>query len=212
MSDNKIEIRAIKLGLLGDDSVGKTSICYTYIGIEFDREPISTIGSDKFEKIITLKNGKTIKLVFWDTAGQERFRSTAFKAIRLANAIVLVFDVTLWYTFEKIDDWLQEIKENFDEPIIILFGNKVDRENREVSREEIEQYMKKNNLVYFETSAKTGQGIDEGFSYIANEVYDKISLKYNAQIKLTKEMDDNYEITTGCFGKKKRKKKKNKSK
>ena len=210
MSDNQIEISAIKLGFLGDDSVGKTSICYSYLGLEFGKEVLSTIGADKFEKKITLKNGKTIKLIFWDTAGQERFRAAAFKTIRSVNAIVLVFDVTRRYTFENIDEWLQEIKDNFNEPIIILFGNKVDRENREVSREEIEQYMKQKNLVYFETSAKTGQGIDEGFSYIANEVYDKIGLKDNARIKIMKEMNDNYEYTNGCFGKKKRKRKNNK--
>ena len=106
MTNSFIELSAIKLGLLGDSSVGKTSICLTYTGIEFKQDILSTIGADKFEKKITLKNGKTIKLILWDTAGQERFRSAAFKAIRAVNAIVLVFDVTCINTFQNIDKWL----------------------------------------------------------------------------------------------------------
>ena len=210
MADKRIEISAIKLGLLGDSSVGKTSICLTYTEIEFKEDILSTIGADKFEKKISLKNGKTIKLILWDTAGQERFRAAAYKAIRAVNAIVLVFDVTCRYTFENIDNWLQEIKDNFDNPIIILLGNKADIENpKRVPKEEIEEYAKKKNLTYFETSAKTGQGINESFSYAANEAYDRISLKDNNKIQILKE--DEYEIINGCFGKKKRKKKKNKS-
>ena len=155
MTNSFIELSAIKLGLLGDSSVGKTSICLTYTGIEFKQDILSTIGADKFEKKITLKNGKTIKLILWDTAGQERFRSAAFKAIRAVNAIVLVFDVTCINTFQNIDKWLQEINDNFDNPIIILLGNKADIEDeRKVSKEEIEIYAKKKNLMYFETSAK----------------------------------------------------------
>ena len=207
MTNSFIELSAIKLGLLGDSSVGKTSICLTYTGIEFKQDILSTIGADKFEKKITLKNGKTIKLILWDTAGQERFRSAAFKAIRAVNAIVLVFDVTCINTFQNIDKWLQEINDNFDNPIIILLGNKADIEDeRKVSKEEIEIYTKKKNLMYFETSAKTGQGINEGFSYIANETYDKIIFKTNNNIQIMKE--DEYEIINGCFGKKKIKKKK----
>ena len=98
--------------------------------------------------------------------------------------------------------------------MIVIFGNKsdIEKNQRQVSSEEIEQYMKQKNLIYFETSAKTGKGIDEGFSYIANEVYDKTSLKDNARIQLINKSNDNYEFTTGCFGLKKRKKKKVNSK
>ena len=200
------ELVAIKLGLLGDSGVGKSSICNTYIGIEFKEEGMVTIGTDKFEKKITLKNGKEIKLVFWDTAGEERFRSAAYKAIRSVQGIILVFNLTHRKTFQNIDNYLADIRDNFDNPFIVIFGNKSDIEKREVSKEEIEQYMKQKKLEYFETSAKYNQGIDEGFSYIANEVYEKVSLKVTNQIKIGKG-DDEYEFINGCFGKKKRKNK-----
>ena len=207
MKGKIIELVAIKIGLLGDSGVGKSSICNTYTGIEFNPDLLVTIGTDRFEKKINLKNGKEIKLVFWDTAGEERFRSAAYKAIRSVQGIILVFNLTERNTFKNIDSYLADIRDNFDNPFIVIFGNKSDIEEREVSREEIEQYMKQKKLVYFETSAKYNQGINEGFSYIANEVYEKFSLKDTNQIKIGKG-DDDYEIINGCFGKKKRRKKK----
>ena len=166
-----------------------------------------TIGNDKFEKKFYLQNGKEIKLVLWDTAGQERFQSAALKAIRFVQGIVIIFTVTNRRSFENIDSWLKDIKENFEEPPLALFGNMIDKDKErwEVTSEEVKEFAKKNNLPYFETSAKTNQGLNEGFSYIIEEVYRSIEeRKNNKNITIPK----NNNNTSGCPGKKKKNKQK----
>ena len=203
--EGEIKIRAIKLGFLGDPHVGKTSICNTYNGIEFEENTIPTIGSEKFDKKIRLKNREEIKLIYWDTSGQERFRASAFRCLRTVNGIILVFDIASKSSFENLNHQLLDIKDNFDNPNLVLFGNKVDlEEKREVSKEEIEKFAKNNKMAYFETSAKTGFGINEGFDYIANEAYDKNCFRRDYPRNITLDEDEN---NSGCFGKKKKKKK-----
>ena len=176
MSEKQIETKAVKVALMGDSEVGKTAICHAFLEVEFILGGTSTVGIDRYDKKIKLKNKKEIKLILWDTAGQERYRSAAFKTIRSVHAIALVFDVTKRKSFENVNIWLNEIKENFNNPCLILFGNKsdIEKENWEITTEEIEQFAKKKNMAYFETSAKTRKGIDEGFSHIANVAYEKI--------------------------------------
>ena len=212
MADQKINLSAIKIGLLGDSSVGKTAICNALMNVEFAEDMLSTIGSDKLETKFTLKNGNTIKLVLWDTAGQERFRSVALSALKAAQGVVVVFDVTKKLTFQNVDNWLQEIKDNLTNPNLVLFGNKADLNDREVTENEAKKYAKKNNLEYFETSAKTKQGLNEGFSYFINDIYDKAVANNNNndddknknKIDLKKKNKETKE-KTGCFGKKKKK-------
>jgi small GTP-binding protein len=207
MSYNKIKVSAIKIGLLGDSTVGKTAICNSFMGIEFTADNLSTIGQEKLETKFILDNGKEIKLSIWDTAGQERFRATSFKTLRAAHGVIVVFDVTKRETFEHVDDWLKTIKEELQEPNLIIFGNKVDMEDRKVTAEEAENYAKKQNLKYFETSAKLSLGIKDGFKYLVNDTYKKVEGKENKNIKIG-ENEDEYEYVSGCFGKKKRVKKK----
>ena len=185
MDENKIALKVAKIALLGDSTVGKTSICLTYKGIEFKENTLFTIGTDKFDKIIKVENGKEIKLVIWDTAGQERFRSIALSAIKSVNGIILVADLTKKASFINIKMWLEEIQNNFNNPSLVLFGNKADlTEKRQVTSEEAKKYAEDNKLVYFETSAKTKQGIFEGFSYIANQTYKRAKQKMNQNIVL----------------------------
>ena len=128
MSGNEIKMKIIRLALLGDSAVGKTSIISTFLNYEFNEDFISTIGWDKRKKTIKLENGKNIDLSIWDTAGQERFHSIALKVIRKAQGIIVVFDLTKKETFESVVNWLEIIKENFNEVTIVLFGNKCDCE------------------------------------------------------------------------------------
>jgi len=188
------------------------------MGIDFREDTLATIGADKFETRSTLKNGEEIKLVLWNTAGQERFRSMALKSVRNAKGVILVFDLTNRTSFENINVWLKQIEENLDNPCIVLYGNRNDRpkEQWQVTIEEAQEFAKNINLKFFETSAKTKFGIDEGLSYIVNETYDKIektldNTSNNFQLNGIKN-DNEYEYVNGCFGKKKRRKKKNKAK
>ena len=142
----------------------------------------------------------------------------ALKTTRSAQGVVLVFDLTSRKSFENINVWLEQIKENLNNPFIVLFGNKNDRSKEEwqVTIEEAEEFAKKINLKFFETSANTKFGINEGLSYIVNETYDKIektldNKSNNFQLNGIRN-DNEYEYVNGCFGKKKRRKKKNKAK
>ena len=170
-----IPLGPIKIGLLGDEKVGKTSIINSFFDIEFKEDYINTIGSDRFKKIQHLDDGEEVKLAVWDTAGQERFRSISLKAERYVEGIILVFDVTNRKSFDNIERWITDINENINNPIIILFGNKVDvdKEKWSLNEKEIESFAKKKNLEYFEISAKNRKGIDKGSSYLAKKINDK---------------------------------------
>ena len=212
MDENKIALKVAKIALLGDSTVGKTSICLTYKGIEFKENTLFTIGTDKFDKIIKVENGKEIKLVIWDTAGQERFRSIALSAIKSVNGIILVADLTKKSSFINIKMWLEDIQNNFNNPSLVLFGNKADlTEKRQVTSEEAKKYAEENGLIYFETSAKTNQGINEGFAYIANQAYKKAEQKLNSgkgkNIEIGKDEIKETESSKCCVSKKKEKKK-----
>ena len=175
---------------------------------------ISTIGADKFEKKFQLKNGKEIKVVFWDTAGEERFKSIGLSVVKNSQGIVFVFDLNDKSSFDNVKYWLQETKEILDNPCAVLFGNKNDqpKDQWKVTIEEAQEFAQKNNMKFFETSAKTKDGLDKGFSYIVNQTYDKmgkmkdnnvINIKLNEKRKYQGE----YEYINGCFGKKKKERK-----
>ena len=117
---------SIKLALLGDSRVGKTAICKVLKDNKFDGSDISTIGYDKIDKKFKVENGSVIKVVVYDTAGQERFRSAAIQTVRAVHGLIIVFDLTNKSTFENVDNWLKVIKDNFEQPSMILFGNKSD--------------------------------------------------------------------------------------
>ena len=110
MSKTKIELNAIKIALLGDNAVGKSSICNSILNIEFKEDLLSTIGIERMQTSFTLKNGKEIKLILFDTAGQERFRSSLLKGLKSIHGIILVFEVTQKITAENFNIWMEEIK------------------------------------------------------------------------------------------------------
>ena len=95
--------------------------------------------------------------------------------MRFREGIILVFDITSRTSFYNLTDWINLIKDKLDDPIIVLFGNKTDIDKSEwkISSEEINDFIVYNNIKYFEVSAKTKKGINEGFNYIADEVLEK---------------------------------------
>ena len=175
MKEGNIKRRVIKIGMLGDSAVGKTAICQTYMNIEFTGEVLSTIGVDKLESIVKLKNGTEIKLILWDTAGQERFHSVALKSIKTVHGVAIVFDLTKRESFNNVNNWLDDIKENLNDIPIAIFGNKCDLDKSmwEVTKDEIIKFVEEKKLPYFETSAKDNVGIKEGFESLANSAYEK---------------------------------------
>ena len=171
MSDLKREV--IKISILGNQAVGKTSIRSVYLGMGFINDTLATVGYNKVETKFKLNSGKEIKIVIWDTAGQERFHSMALNSLKNSQGLILVYDVTNRQSFIDLQNWLKDVKNATDKVSIILFGNKCELENRAVTKEEAEQFAKKNNIPYIETSAKLKINIDEGVSKVVNDAYIK---------------------------------------
>ncbi len=159
----------IKILTLGDTEVGKTSIVLRYADDKFNDSKISTIGIDFKIKQIN-KGGESIKVSIYDTAGQERFQRIIKHYYRGANGVLLTFDISNKNSFEKLNYWIQDLKENADninDLFICLIGNKIDKEDkREVSIEEANKFAQENNMPYFEVSAKTGEGIKNLFDEV----------------------------------------------
>ena len=208
MKENINKPNAIKIGLLGDTTVGKTAIANSIIGLDFDKfnkELLATIGQDKYEKKFKLKNNEEIKLIFWDVSGMESQRSAAMKSVKSAHGIMLIFDLTRWKSFDNLNIWLNLIKNDLKEPLIILVGNKADKDKNEwqITSEEASKFAKEKGFAYFEVSAKTKIGLNEGVSYIVNGIYDKIMEVNDKKIVLDNNIKPNN--NSNCAGNKKSK-------
>ena len=174
MSVEEIKRKVIRISLLGDAGVGKTSILNAFLNLEFSSNTVANIGVEKQNTKMKMKDGKEMKIIIWDTAGQDRFHSIATSTIKNSQGIVVSFDVSSKKTFESVPSWLEDIKSNNNKIPIILFGNKCDlMEKREVEEEEAEEFANKINLLYLETSAKENINIKEGFEKIIELAYEK---------------------------------------
>ena len=183
----EIKRTAISISLFGESSVGKTCIIGVFLGLDFQEEHLSTVGIEKNNSSIDLETGETIKLKIWDTAGQERFRSISVNTLKNSQAVIIVFDLTNKESFQRVTDWLKQIRDYSTKLPIGLFGNKSDLKNRIITQEEIDKLCKKENLVYFETSAKTNTNIYEGFVKIATlgyKAFEKEQIRKGEQLKL----------------------------
>ena len=176
----KIKRTKFNVCLLGEGKVGKTCILSVYNGNPFDENTLVTIGLDHY--IDTVKfDGINYKIKIFDTAGQERYRSISTNTIQISDGFIIVYAVNDRKSFELIDFWINVIGEkcNIKNKILVLVGNKIDVENREVTNEEGVNYAKSKKMKYYETSAKTGFGIKILFQEMYQEVYNKYKEAYN---------------------------------
>jgi small GTP-binding protein len=171
-----------QLLIIGDSTVGKTSILGRYANGVFNANYLATIGLDNFTKDEVIDN-KTIRIKIWDTAGQEKYQSLTKGFFRNAQGIMVVFDVTNSETYEDLKYWTQSIKthmgSDIDKISVIIIGNKIDSNEREVRREDAEVYCQELGYPYFETSAKTGENVDETIKYLVKQVLKKSSICKN---------------------------------
>ena len=162
----------LKVVLLGDSGVGKTSLISQYVNKKFSYQYKLTIGADCQTKELALEN-KLVTLQIWDTAGQERFRSLNGAFYRGADCCILVYDVTSSNSFKSLNGWMDEFlirssPQNPDNFPFIVIGNKVDLKNRSVTTNKGKLWCYyRNNIPYFETSAKEDHDIEEAFQNIA---------------------------------------------
>ena len=184
MSEIIVERKVIRIAILGDSTVGKTSIIKAFFNIEFSDIMMQSVGKDKFDTQMKMKDGNDMKLIIWDTAGQERFHSISLSTIKSSQGIIVAFDITNRPTFENVVNWLKEIRDNSNAIPIVLFGNKSDLEDkRTVTTQEAENFSKKNDIIYFETSAKENKNIQEGFKELAELAYQKSGRNIGMQLK-----------------------------
>ncbi|CAJ1373205.1 unnamed protein product [Effrenium voratum] len=168
----------------------QSSLLMRFCESKFDANFVLTIGVDFKWKQVE-RDARKLKIQVWDTAGQERFRTITPAYYRAAMGVVICYDITDKASFEHIDYWLQQLDQHGDEGVQrVLVGNKSDlNENRKVTREEGEKLATQYNMKFFETSAKTGQEVDEAFLSIADDV---VKQRYSdvqpnaAQVKLKK--------------------------
>ena len=168
-----------QLLIIGDSTVGKTSILSKYASKTFNENYLATVGLDFFTKDDTIDN-KIIRIKIWDTAGQERYKALTKCFFQKAQGVILVFDVTTRKTFDDLKFWIESINSNVydNESIpIVIFGNKIDLQKREVTKKEATDFAEKNNFEYYETSAKTGEGVDNAIKELAKKVMNSIGKK-----------------------------------
>jgi len=165
MTESYVEAKIV---LLGDTGVGKTSLVLRYVEQRFNPVSTPTIGASFLTKTIWV-NENRVKLQIWDTAGQERFRSLAPMYYRGASAALLIYDVSSEDSFQKVKEWVKELRTNvFEDIILAIVGNQIDKPvPRKVDTAQALEYARSIGAHCFETSAKKNIGIEEMFLDIA---------------------------------------------
>ena len=172
----------LKILLIGDSYVGKTSLLLQYIERECPENHMATIGVEFRDKIIQIDN-KKVKLQVWDTSGQERYRSITKNFYRNADGVMFVCDVTKEKTFDNIKNWLIDSEQNANNSNFkkILVGNKIDlKAERAIDTEQLQNFANKKEMNFYETSAKDGTNVDHIFTELAKLILED---KSDQQIK-----------------------------
>ncbi|KAJ8301781.1 hypothetical protein KUTeg_020768 [Tegillarca granosa] len=168
----------LKVIILGDSGVGKTSLMNQYVNRRFSNEYKATIGADFLTRDVTVDN-KLVTLQIWDTAGQERFASLGVAFYRGADCCVLVYDVTAPNTMDSLDAWRNEFLEqadplHHDEFPFVVIGNKTDIQAKSEKNSVTQSWCSgKGNVSYFETSAKNGSRVEEAFQTVAQKALEQ---------------------------------------
>ena len=168
-----------KISVVGDGGVGKTSLIKKYTQGTFDTDYVKTIGA-QFSKYDKEVNNDIIKLIFWDIAGQDDFNFLHPLFFQESKACIIVFSLEEndlgRDSFTHIKNWFEELYKYCGDIPVILFANKVDLvKNDEMNYNEIEHLVEKHKFLgYYLTSAKTGEGVNEAFNYLIQELYKKV--------------------------------------
>ena len=158
---DSVSVTRHKIIFVGDAGVGKTTIIARIMDSPFSEVYEPSIGVDFMSKSIKY-HGQSIKLQMWDTAGQEKYKGLIPSYVRNSSIVFVVYDVSVKSSFDNIPKWISFIR-SIENTTLILCGNKIDLEKREVTKEEGEALAQKEGLAFFETSAKTGDGIKNMF-------------------------------------------------
>ena len=169
----------LKYIIIGDAAVGKSNLLLRFAQNDFKTEYQLTIGVEFGAKNLDINN-KKFRLQIWDTAGQENYRSITRAYYKNSVCAILVYDISNRETFEHISNWIEDCTAQSPKTVfMILVGNKSDlSNNRQVTFDEGKEMAKNNNMMFFETSAKTGENVDKIFEESAKEIHNKINQGY----------------------------------
>ncbi|XP_041421773.1 ras-related protein Rab-18 [Xenopus laevis] len=162
-------LTTLKIIIIGEEMAEACALLLRFTDDTFD--PELTIGVDFKVKTISV-DGNKAKLAIWDTVAQERFRTLTPSYYRGAQGVILVYDVTRRDTFTRLDNWLNELETycTRNDIVKMLVGNKIDKENREVDRNEGLKFATKHSMLYIEASAKTRDGVQCAFEELVEKI------------------------------------------
>ena len=180
----------IKLMIVGNHAVGKSSILLKFTKNEFDPRIIGTTGVDLQKKYFEYE-GKTYKVNVFDSAGHERFRHITYSYLKNADGLILVYDMTDKQSFEDISEWIKDIKEKNGKLLnIVIAGNKADLDDfRTVDKDKIYEIKEKYGYHALETSALTGYNIDELFKLLIEGIIESKKEEKEKEVKEEKEVN-----------------------
>ena len=168
----KLIVYKFRVIILGNISVGKTCIWNKFIFNKYSKDYKCSVGVEMKVKNLNISQSSIAELKIWDTCGDEKYRSITRQYYKDADGIILVYDITKKSSFDSLESWLEEIKNNSPEYAeVILVGNKSDlTEKRVVQIEEAEEYAQHKKLNFIEVSAKTGRNITLLFEKLTNKL------------------------------------------
>lgn len=178
--------KIMKILLIGDSSVGKSSMLSRYVDNKFSSDFITTVGIDFKNISIKTKNETNVKLQIWDTAGQERFKTITAAYYRGAQGVILTYDITQQETFKNILHWKRALDHHASKNIkIILVGNKIDLEHlRQVSKDMGRNLANEMRIPFIEISAKDDINVTDAYSLLIEELMNIDNTSINRSISI----------------------------
>uniref|UniRef100_A0A7E4VZF1 small monomeric GTPase n=1 Tax=Panagrellus redivivus TaxID=6233 RepID=A0A7E4VZF1_PANRE len=200
-NDNPNVLTTLKVLIVGESGVGKSSLMLRFVDDTFDPEMAATIGVDFRVTTMNIDNS-FVKLAIWDTAGQERFRTLTPSYYRGGQGIICVYDVSRRDTFDRLEHWIAEVDTYCTKTDVVkmLVGNKIDVEDRAVTREEGLQFAKRHRMLFIEASAKTREGVQCAFEELITKILQTPGLweSATAKLKLTRQHPEDVPSSCSC--------------
>ena len=164
---------SFKICITGEPGVGKTSLIIRYMENKFRENYIPTLGVDFLQKKIEIGENKVpVNLIIWDIGGGYKWKSRLNFYLKGSDGAIVIYDITRRSTFNKLDEWINRILKHAGKVPLMIIGNKKDLEElRKIQIEEALSHLKNKNVVnILETSAKTGDTVNEMFYKIAENI------------------------------------------
>ena len=201
---NKNQLIKYRVILLGNSGVGKTSILLRLLNNKID-DCLVTVGCEPRKFYIKYKN-KKYQLLFFDTAGHEKYRAVARNFLRNTDAVLFVFDISNKKSFEDLSIWYNLYREENENVVGLLLGNKCDLEHK-IDEEEADEFAKEHGLLYMETSAKSDKNIKKAIAYLikkineSNIIFESLSsvnTQFSLHSKKNKKIDEPNKKKCSC--------------